>query len=152
MNNVDKKNNTRHQILKYIQDSNMVNPTEIGTHFDISRQMVHRHLKSLVEADKIKKIGSAPKVFYAVINKDTTIADYQLDIKTQNIIVKDFFFIEPTGEELSGINGFEKWCSKRGFDINRKANEFRQVIEKYQKKKKNDLLDASKKINKTGSC
>ncbi len=149
MNNVDKKNNTRHQILKYIQDSNMVNPTEIGTHFDISRQMVHRHLKSLVEADKIKKIGSAPKVFYAVINKDTTIADYQLDIKTQNIIVKDFFFIEPTGEELSGINGFEKWCSKRGFDINRKANEFRQVIEKYQKKKKNDLLDASKKINKT---
>ncbi len=55
MNNVDKKNNTRHQILKYIQDSNMVNPTEIGTHFDISRQMVHRHLKSLVEADKIKK-------------------------------------------------------------------------------------------------
>ncbi len=149
MNDINIKSNTRHQIFKYIQDTNMVNPTDIGTHFDISRQMVHRHLKNLVDANKVKKIGSAPKVFYTAINESVPIANYQLDADTQNIIAKDFFFIEPTGEELSGISGFEKWCSKRSFDISQKANEFRQVVEKYQKKKNNDLLDASQKIYKT---
>jgi len=54
--------------------------------------------------------------------------------------------IEPAGTELSGINGFEKWCNKRNFDINKKAEEFRKITEKYQKKKDNDLLDASKKM------
>jgi len=34
---------------------------------DINRQMIHRHLKKLAEIGYIKKIGSAPKVFYAVI-------------------------------------------------------------------------------------
>jgi len=57
--------------------------------------------------------------------------------------------IEPAGTELSGINGFEKWCNKRNFDINKKAEEFRKITEKYQKKKDNDLLDASKKMNTT---
>jgi len=57
--------------------------------------------------------------------------------------------IEPAGTELSGINGFEKWCNKRNFDISKKAEEFKKIIEKYQKKKDNDLLDASKKIRKT---
>ena len=149
MKNTDPKNNTRHRILKYIQDADMVNPTGIGVHFDISRQMVHRHLKGLVEADKIKKIGSAPKVFYAAINQNTPTINYQLEVEVQEIIAKDFFFIEPTGEELFGINGFERWCSKRDFNINQKASEFKRVIEKYQEKKKNGLLDASKKINKT---
>ncbi|SMN13279.1 hypothetical protein BHECKSOX2_268 [Bathymodiolus heckerae thiotrophic gill symbiont] len=61
----------------------------------------------------------------------------------------NFFFIDPTGMELSGIDGFEKWCNKRSFNISQKANEFRKVIEKYQKKKHNDLLDVSGRINKT---
>lgn len=56
--------------------------------------------------------------------------------------------IEPAGTELSGINGFEKWCNKRNFDINKKAEEFRKITEKYQKKKDNGLLDASKKEDK----
>ncbi|SMM99524.1 hypothetical protein SPONN_655 [uncultured Candidatus Thioglobus sp.] len=149
MKNTNLKNNTRHQVLAYIQNSGMVSPVDIGVYFDLSRQMTHRHLKHLVESAKIKKIGTAPKVLYAVIDDDMTISDYQIDTKIQQIIDKEFFFIEPTGTELSGIYGFEKWCYKRKFDISKKAQEFKQVIEKYQKNKKNGLLDATHKINKT---
>lgn len=146
MNNT---NNTRQQILTYIQKVTMTTPTEVGTHFDLSRQMVHRHLNTLVETEKIKKIGSAPKVFYTAISDNTKASNYQINTDIQNCITKNFFFIEPTGVELSGIGGFEKWCRKRHFDITQKANEFVKIIEKYQKKKQDDLLDASGKMNKT---
>jgi len=144
--NKNSKPDTRQQILTYIQNSDMTSPADINTQFDINRQMIHRHLKKLVEMGFIKKIGSAPKVFYTAITDDTTISDYQINTDTKSIVDKNFFFIEPAGTELSGINGFEKWCNKRNFDISKKAEEFKKVIEKYQKKKDNDLLDASKKM------
>ncbi|MBT3195435.1 MAG: winged helix-turn-helix transcriptional regulator, partial [Candidatus Ruthia sp.] len=147
--NKNSKPDTRQQILTYIQNSDMTSPADINTQFDINRQMIHRHLKKLVEMGFIKKIGSAPKVFYTAITDDTTISDYQINTDTKSIVDKNFFFIEPAGTELSGINGFEKWCNKRNFDISKKAEEFKKVIEKYQKKKDNDLLDASKKMNTT---
>lgn len=127
----------------------MVSPADINTQFDINRQMIHRHLKKLLEMEEIKKIGSAPKVFYTVVNDNTVISNYQINAETKNIIDKNFFFIEPAGTELSGIDGFEKWCKKRNFDISKKAEEFKKITQKYQKKKDNDLLDASKKMSKT---
>ncbi|SMN12071.1 hypothetical protein SPBRAN_280 [uncultured Candidatus Thioglobus sp.] len=127
----------------------MASPADVSAYFELSRQMTHRHLKHLVESGKIKKVGSAPKVLYAAINDNTIISNYQIDTETRQIIAQEFFFIEPTGTELSGIDGFEKWCHKRQFDIGKKAQEFKQVIEKYQKKKKSGLLDATNKINKT---
>jgi hypothetical protein len=69
---------------------------------------------------KLKKIGVALKTFYTAINEDIAVINYQLEEKTQQIIA-NIFFIEPTGEELSGVVGFEKWCSKRSFNTNQIA-------------------------------
>lgn len=149
MDDTNIKDSTLQQILAYIQSSNMTSPTEVGAHFDISRQMAHRHLKKLVETGKVKKIGSPPKVFYTTVNEDMRALDYQIDAKIRKTIAENFFFIEPTGKELSGVDGFEKWCQKRHFAIAQKANEFGRITEKYQKEKQDDLLDASSKINKT---
>ena len=152
MNNKDNKStktSTQQQILTYIKNSDMVSPADINTRFDINRQMIHRHLKSLLEMGEIKKIGSAPKVFYALENKNTIISDYAINAQTRDIVDQNFFFIEPAGTELSGINGFEKWCDKRNFDISIKAEEFKKVTEKYQKKKADNLLDASAKMKTT---
>ncbi|WXU00512.1 MAG: hypothetical protein Ctma_1236 [Catillopecten margaritatus gill symbiont] len=146
MNNT---HNTRQQILAYIQNTNIISPAEVGAHFDISRQMAHRHLKNLVEAGKIKKIGSAPKVFYTAIEDSTKVSDYQIEDDIRKLVAENFFFIEPTGAELSGIDGFEKWCHKRNFEVSQKANEFGRITKKYQKKKQDDLLDASSKMRKT---
>jgi hypothetical protein len=45
-----------------------------------------------------KKLGVALKTFYTAINEDIAVINYQLEEKTQQIIAKIFFFIEPTGE------------------------------------------------------
>ena len=121
MNNKGNKSNTRHRILDYIKNSDAVRSVDIDAHFDINRQMAHCHLKALIESSKIKKIGVALKTFYTAINEDIAVINYQLEEKTQQIIAKIFFFIESTGEELSGVVGFEKWCSKRSFNTNQIA-------------------------------
>lgn len=61
-------NSTKNQILEFINATGNIRPADIYAHFSINRQMVHRHLKNLLDAGKIKKIGSAPKVFYSVVD------------------------------------------------------------------------------------
>ena len=68
MKNKGNKSSTQQQILTYIKNSDMVSPADINSQFDINRQMIHRHLKKLLEMGEIKKIGSAPKVFYTLAN------------------------------------------------------------------------------------
>ena len=56
-------NKTEEKIFEYIKTKKQTKPSGIFYYFDINRQMIHRHLKKLLQAGKIKKIGSAPKVF-----------------------------------------------------------------------------------------
>ncbi|KAA0444243.1 MAG: winged helix-turn-helix transcriptional regulator [Candidatus Thioglobus sp.] len=143
------KDTMQKRILQHIQDKSVITPTAISAHFAISRQMVHRHLKNLVDAAKIKKIGSAPKVFYTPTSDSAGVSDYKISAKTKAIIKQEFFFIEPTGTIFSAVDGFEKWCQKRHFDISQKAREFAKISQKYQNQKSQGLLDASSKISKT---
>lgn len=143
------KPSTREQILDFIQSSNMTKPVDIYLHFEINRQMVHRHLKRLLEEGKIQKVGSAPKVYYARVERKESVTMPTFDAQTAQIIAQAFFFVEPTGMRLSGVEGFVSWCQKRQFDVAKKAGEFVAITQKYQRKKNNDLLDATYKIQKT---
>ena len=140
---------TKNKILEFISTTNSVKPADIYAHFSINRQMVHRHLKNLLRDGKIKKIGSAPKVFYRVADNNITQKNIIIDHKYSQIIATEFLFIEPTGVELSGIQGFISWCEKRDFDYQQKAVEFSKIIAKYNKTNELNLIDATHKINKT---
>ncbi len=142
-------NNTKDKILTYISTIGIIKPADIYANFAINRQMVHRHLKSLLDSGQIKKIGHAPKVFYSPANENDKTHSIEFNLELKQVIEEQFLFIEPTGVELSGISGFVLWCAKRGFDTQKKAKEFSKIIQKYQKIKKNGLLDATSKINKT---
>ncbi|MCK5589071.1 MAG: hypothetical protein KAI16_02045 [Candidatus Pacebacteria bacterium] len=61
---------TKQEIVKYIKKKEKVTPIDIFYVFSISRQMVHRHLKALVEEKVIQKKGTPPKVFYFIKNKE----------------------------------------------------------------------------------
>ena len=141
-------NDTKNQILEFITTEDGVKPADIYAHFSINRQMVHRHLKNLLTDKKIKKIGSAPKVFY-YITDDVVQNNIVIDAKYRQIITAKFLFIEPTGIELSGINGFISWCQKRDFNPQQKAIEFSKIMTKYKKNNELSLIDATHKINKT---
>ncbi len=62
------KTNTRAEIFKYIKTHKKVSAKKLVDRFEISAQMVHRHLKKLLLDEKISKVGKPPKVFY--ISKD----------------------------------------------------------------------------------
>jgi DNA-binding MarR family transcriptional regulator len=59
---MDKK--TIHEALKLIKIHGPIGPTKLAEKLQISTQMAHRHIKSLLKDNEIKKIGSPPKVFY----------------------------------------------------------------------------------------
>ena len=142
-------NKTEKEIFKYIKQKKQVKPSDIFYDFPINRQMVHRHLKKLLSNKKIIKIGSAPKVFYEIAKINNLEKEYFFNSKISKIIEQEFLYITPKGKELFGKKGFIEWCQKRGFSIQKKAQEFVKIFEKYQKIKKDGLLDASYKLKAT---
>ena len=85
----------RDRIYQYILEKGQVTPHSLGQVFSIGMTMIHRHLKKLVAENKIKKVGTAPKVFYTLVrnqglssggnilrNKIEAIQKIQEDIET----------------------------------------------------------------------
>jgi len=59
------KTDTKNTLLKILAKSpNSQRPTDLARTLGISAQALHRHLKSLLEAGEIVRVGSPPKVFY----------------------------------------------------------------------------------------
>ena len=57
-------NNTKANILHYIQNNFPVTANTLDLVIPISRQMIHRHLRDLVQSKQVYKQGRAPKVYY----------------------------------------------------------------------------------------
>ncbi len=141
--------NTKDNIFKYIKENGPVKPGVILDNISVGEQMLYRHLKALLNEGVVEKSGSGPQTFYAVAKVGSKKSESVLSKKNNLIIEKNFYFVSPTGRELKGINGFETWCQQRGFDVRKKANEFTKVYKKYEKIRKNGLLDATDKIKRT---
>ncbi len=142
-------NKTKDKIYEYLKKNGVKKPNDIFYHFSINRQMVHRHLKKLLVEKKIQKIGSAPHVFYSILEKKNTLANFSFNQKIEKILEQEFYYISPIGKEYFGKTGFILWCQKRNFDIQKKATEYLKIFQKYQKIRKNNLLDATFKIKKS---
>ena len=141
--------NTKDNIFEYIKENGPVKPGVILDNISVGEQMLYRHLKTLLNEGVIEKSGSGPQTFYTVVKVGNKKSESVLSKKNNLIIEKNFYFISPTGQELQGVSGFETWCQQRGLDIQKKANEFIKVYKKYEKNRKNGLLDATDKIKKT---
>jgi len=111
--------------------------------------MIHRHLKNMVENGEIIKIGTAPQVFYEVNFKKEKREEIKFKKNEEKILEKEFYFIDPSGKELSGVDGFVLWCQRRNFDIQKKKDEFLKIYQKYKKLRENNLINASFKIKES---
>ncbi len=58
--------NTKDEIIQYLTDKETSTPGELAEYLNVSRQIVHRHLKKLTEDNVLEKKGSAPKVYYSL--------------------------------------------------------------------------------------
>ncbi len=138
----------KEKIFSYIKKAQPVSPKIILENVGIGEQMLYRHLKKLLSEMKIEKIGSSPKVFYKV-KIQSMLDEVSLRKKTIGVLDENFYSISAQGKELFGSKGFIAWCKQRDLDAEKKAKEFIQITKKYQKLRKNNLLDATSKLKNT---
>lgn len=143
------KTNTSDNIIEFIQVKGKATAKELVSHFFISYQAVFKQLKKLQNKGQLKKIGSAPKVFY-VINQPTEYSKTEkLDQKTAQAIEKNYFIITPTGEIKKGVSGFAYWRAKQNLPFKKTIVEYIQTLKKYNCYKKDGLINGLQKIKNT---
>jgi hypothetical protein len=93
----------------------------------LSKQAMQKHLKELIEDDLIDKKGSAPKVFYNIldnfdtefVSKEFIVPQDQLwDQADIDLVNKNFLQILSDGKIERGFLSFVMWCVKRKYDLN----------------------------------
>jgi len=122
--------------------------SELSDALGISRQIIHRHLKKLLEEGEVRKIGTPPVVYYQIAEKQPHI-DYALQAEVQDLIQENFLFIDADGARYDGLDAFVRWCQKRNFDVISKSQEYVAVYKKYQQYFKNGVIDAGFKLQES---
>lgn len=140
---------TEDKIIKYIKSNNQASPGELSDYLGINRSATHRQLKKLVDSSIIKKIGKAPFVFYVLSEEKKVYEAYNFDSKTKKKIEEEFMLITPRGEQVTGVEAFVSWCKKRNENPEKTAVDYVKSLEKFDKFKKNNLVDGTYKFKKT---
>ena len=140
----------KEKILSYIKENGQATVNELLDILLIERAMIHRHLKSMVEAGVIRKIGSAPKVWYVPAEKKKQVLEIpNIPAPAAKIINSNFLLITPQGERLDGVAGFVRWCADRRYDIIKRSSEYEALYKKYAALEENGLLDGTLKMRDT---
>lgn len=147
-----KISNTKQLILNYLAKNPQTSVVKLVDYFLISKQAMQKHLKQLIEINKIKKTGLPPKVYYSVLLETTPeneIENEQTDLNISEIL-KNFVIITADGQKLSGQNAMDNWCKSRGLDSQKYSITYVEVCKKYTKYYgQNCLIDATSKIKNT---
>ncbi len=138
---------TKQKIITLLQNHTQLSIKQLSEALDISLSMTHRHVKNLLENGSIKKIGSAPRVFYVLSPQNTPLLNKVYFPKNIHLILnKNFLLISPSGERIDGVDGFVVWCEKRGFDPIKKVKDYITIYKKYHSTNKNGLISGKQKI------
>lgn len=143
------KIDTKTKIINFIENRERVSITQLVDFLGFSRQIVHRHLSQLINNGVLKKEGTPPKVFYSLADTEKEHIDFKIPKELSDIIDDNFFQINPKGERQEGVTAFVEWCNKRGFNVEKKAKEYKETLNKYEKYKKDGLISGMYKMKKT---
>lgn len=148
--NIQLKNmSNKEKIIKFISENGQQTIKELSEKLEISLSMTHRHIKELLLDGFIKKVGSAPFVFYILSENNQKFKDFNLNEEFKKIIEDNFLFISPQGQRFDGVEGFFSWCEKRGFNFEKKAQEYTEIYKKYDNFKKAGVISGILKLKET---
>ncbi len=131
------KYSSLYQVLDCFDLDRTLSPSEIAEMIWKSRALVHRYIWHLVEIGKLKKIGTAPHVGYALVSENISesmipqqnsvlgIIPYQIRTKLDHTFLK----FSPLGERWDGATWFQKWCRERWLDTNEKAIQYSKIAD-----------------------
>lgn len=143
---------TSQKIIDYISKNRQASGKELSDYLsEITPRAVRKQLKNLLERGIVKKIGRPPKVYYLLDTRKEAPNVEGIDKKTQHVINKRYLFISPSGESKPGWDGFIAWCEKTKQDPVKTAKEYVDTVNKFDKFKKNNLIDGMPKMKKSFS-
>ena len=141
---------TSQKILNYIAKNHRVTGKELAEYLhNISSRAVRKQLKNLIEKNKLQKIGEPPKVWYLLANKSKTPAIFFVKKNLRTIIDKRYYFISNAGEAQIGWEGFVSWCRKTKQDPIKTSKEYIDILKKYDRFRKNNLINGMVKMKNT---
>lgn len=140
---------TSQKILKYLKENNQATASELIDFLGFSRVAVSKQLKNLLLKDEVYKLGTPPRVFYFIKNKEVQKEIEEIEKEARKIIEDNYLIITSAGERKEGIEGFIYWCEKNDLPVEKTAKEYSKIVKKYQALKRNGLINGIEKFKKT---
>lgn len=143
---IKEKNNFSFETKKELSVS------EITNTLFVSKQMVHLVLNKLLEIGFVEKFGRTPKTIYKLkeVSSKKIESNILVSNEKQNFLIQNFLMISEIGQILTGLEGFENWCSKRKLPLEKTIDEFMLTKEKYnQYFDNNGLISGLNKLKNT---
>jgi hypothetical protein len=135
----------KHKIFDYISNNIQVQTIVLINHFGMSRQAMQVHLKQLVTANMITKVGVPPNVYYSVSPRAI-----DSPAKLGTSILDEFQVITPVGNLIEGADAMVYWTDKRDFNYNDYIIRYGIIKSKYNNYKDSyNLIDATEKMKNT---
>lgn len=149
------KTNTYKKILNLFYQNKILWATDIAWILSVSRVMVHKTLKILVEDKKIEKIWLWSHARYKSLvftwenNLDYNNDKFLVDYKTKKFLDDNFYKFDSDWKILEWYDGFVIWVKDRKFDLENSVNNYKKIINYVENLENNCwLLDASEIFNK----
>ena len=144
---------TKNKILQFINQHQKTRVEDLRLHFNLSRTIIHRHLKDLIALNLITKTGQPPTVFYLPYpTKTTKPLKIKLPQKHQGLIESHYLFTSPTGTMTYGLKGFIAWAkhTHQTSQLSKLAKSYSKLINDINKHRlKNGLIEATPKLKRT---
>ncbi len=144
------KQTTSEKIIEYINKHGKATGKELSDYIPtITSRAIRKQLKNLLEKNILENIGKPPKVYYLIANNKNIPNPVSINKSVMTLINDRYLYISPTGEMKEGLEGFIMWCEKTNQDIKNASIKYLETIKKYDKFKKNSLIDGMSKMNST---
>lgn len=141
---------TSQKIIDYISKNGQASGKQLSDYLDrITSRAVRKQLKNLLDKGILRKIGRPPRVYYLLATKKETPTTSLVNSAMRYIMDKRYLFISPTGEAKTGWVGFLAWCEKTKQDPIETANEYVKTIHKFDRFRKDDLINGMAKMKNT---
>jgi len=150
MKNSSKNETTLSELVDFLVQQPNSRPKVIAEHLGVSRQYVQKLLAK--HNNLFIATGIGPNRFYRLKETDSSGLKSQpntpklQDNKINEVIDSNFYSLTPLGEELIGVDGFERWCIDRNLNIDQKKQEYVEIINKYYPKDLSRPIDFTPKL------
>lgn len=148
------KTNTKIDIFEFIKTTNPTSVNQIKDKFNLSNQIIHRHIKKLIEEGSIYKVWTPPKVFYFsniknwITDSDSVItSEWQISIANNSLLNDSFVYFWPDWVLKYWEAWFNLRCEKKNLDKTKELDIYIKTLEKYNKyKDENWFIDWLQKM------